>query len=352
MQQFDLFKFPKLIPLCEAITLIAFREALSANDLFSAGPPSERPHQSAWDHQLLECCRQTGSDPNESQFAELLKHSVGIPLMPTLRHFDQLCRTQAMALMTHRGELEDNHVEPTPEQLEAVRQTWPSAWRELHELAASRQQRLKTEWRMLKSAERRWYRAASKGEFVVTGRRIGVADAKRATVDQSEFIDPDKNDVYKIDLWGNRLERRTLHRLGRPDEKPAYDAVCCKRRRFLQWLRSECWSEPQSPPPVPPGATEHVRPPADQLTDVSIRRKPGRRSKYKETWETILKPLAIEIYAEIGPYDRAADALQSNHIDRIIEQFKRDHKGKKCPSKSWFKPKLREIQPELDERIK
>lgn len=69
--QFDVAKLPEKKPLslCEMITLLAWGEAVTAKDLETFGPPSERAYQDAWDAQVEECCRQAGADPAPSSWA-------------------------------------------------------------------------------------------------------------------------------------------------------------------------------------------------------------------------------------------------------------------------------------------
>lgn len=260
--QFDFTKLPDKaqLSLCEMVTFLAWGVALKPDELGRSGSPSERASQCEWDAQLAECQRQAEADPELSDLVRLLSDWRGIPLMPTADTLEEICRTKVVATMIANSELDDDHVEPLPEQLETYRQTWPPACQVLYRRAVDRQVHWKAEWGELKEAQKRWYQAASDGVITVTGRPRGVPNASRHVVDHADFtieqaeeetdggtangaaISTNRPHVarcsYHLDLQTNSLERRPRHRKGLPDPRPAYDDVCCERENFARWTKT------------------------------------------------------------------------------------------------------------------
>ncbi len=106
---------------------------------------------------------------------------------------------------------------------------------------------------------------------------------------------------------------------GRPrrriDTLSYYD-VHCSRQSFLEWLTKSA-KENQ------PVETESAQAAAVENSEPRKKRKPGQRPRYEETWNRILKSMALDIDAEIGPYYQKAEVLQKELISLIIARFKR-----------------------------
>jgi hypothetical protein len=229
---FDTSKLPDQdLSLSEMTTFLAWREPLTADEIAVFGTPSERASQGAWEAKLESCRRQ--AHPELSCLVEELGELSAMSLMPNLDHFHVACRAAIMASMSARGELNQDYVEPTIEQLEVYWQTWPPEFRALCSLALTRHERRNTEMAQLNQWRLTWWRAASGDKIspVMGWAWRGGARDK----DASRILDfADLRPHWEADsLEPIRSEGRS----GLSHTVPLYSHVYCTRDAFLNWLR-------------------------------------------------------------------------------------------------------------------
>jgi hypothetical protein len=301
---FDPTKLPeeKWLSLYDVVHFCAFGEPY-VNGICKAGYPSDRAYVAEINETAQRCLAEAGTAPKHSAFVELMNK-------PGLWQADAV----APLLLKCKP--------------------WPSSGQRLYDLFAQYDEAQADELKKLESATTQVEGCLMSGEVIFEGDRNG----RRERIDPGGIYGP-------TIIWQNRTVSAHPREPQSGTRLFVWQEVLIERASLARWLDDMKATGYGQATPAQSAADETSTPPAQP------RRKPGQRSKYYQIWENTLKTIALETYVEFGPYDRGAGALQTKHIDRIIERFKNEHPNEECPSISWFKPRLREIQPELDDYL-
>lgn len=279
------------------------------NGVREAGYPCDREFVAEINEVAQRCLAEAGSDPTHSALAELLNKP-------------GLWKADAVAPLLFK-----------------CKPAWPPSGRRLYDLFAQYDRAQADEVVKLEAATDQ-VEACLMSEQVVFE---GVRDGWR------ERIDPAR--IYGVTVvWQNGTV--SAHpMIPQPGARLlVWQEVVIERASLARWLYDmEVNAHGQAAPARAAVEARSGPPPYAKMTT--------GRAPFEREWR-IIKPLAIAIYKENGPYDRSVGFTQKLHAEMILEEFGnlQNSEPEKCgslhfPSPEWVKKKLREIRGELEEII-